>query len=254
MKIRLTAVAVTLALMSHQASAQPGYAPGYGLISPRHVVATVRAAGLRPVAPPVRRGRNYLVHAVDGYGMVQRVFVDAEFGDIVRVVAARRGPGYPYVDRRPRYDDDDDLVIRPRTPFGAAPPEYSPPRPRVAIPQRLPPRGLGDDLADPDDVTAIVPPPPPPRRKAARPAAPKDTTRNAAATPGDKPAAAKPSTSDRKATGQKTSAAPRVILPGGPTPKGEAAAAPAAQPQPAAAAPVAPAPGASDIPPAQSLE
>lgn len=263
MKIRLAAAALTMALIGGDAGAQSGYAPlGYGQLPPRHVIAAVRAAGMRALAPPVRSGRNYIVTAVDRYGDVRRVFVDAEFGDIVRMTAARpAGPAYPYVARRaPAYDDDDDLAIRPRTPFGMGPPEYAPPRPRAAVPTRrqAPQANIPNDPGGPDASSAIVPPPPPPSRRTAKPAAPNDATRNAAVSPAGKPTAAKPVGAEQKPT-----AGPRVILPGGPTPKGEAAAAPKVE---AAATPPAPAVGpekpsavvpattSSEIPPAQTLE
>lgn len=256
MKIRLAAAALMLGLLAEDAGAQSGYGPsGYGQLPPRHVIAAVRAAGMRALAPPVRSGPDYIVTAVDRYGVVRRVFVDAEFGDIVRMTVARPvAAAYPYVARRAPAYDDDDLVIRPRTPFGAGLPEYAPPRPRAAVPARpLPPRAnVPNDPGGPD-TSAIVPPP---SRKSAKPAAPTEATRNAAVNPAGKPATAKPAGAEQKPT-----AAPRVILPGGPTPKGEAAAAPKVEAAATSAAPAAPssagtssASTSSEIPPAQTLE
>lgn len=53
---------------------------------------TVRAAGLRPLEPPLREGRTYVLRATDYRGILMHVVLDARTGairDVTRIV----GPG-----------------------------------------------------------------------------------------------------------------------------------------------------------------
>ena len=66
---------------------------------PAHAIAaSLRAAGLDPNGEPVLRGRYYVLHAVDPHGTEMRVLADAQFGDILSVLPARRAGAYhaPY--------------------------------------------------------------------------------------------------------------------------------------------------------------
>jgi hypothetical protein len=65
----------------------PGYQPIPGL-APSHVLAVVRAAGLRPLTQPARRGPRYVILAADAYGQQLRVVVDAHGGRILRIAPA----------------------------------------------------------------------------------------------------------------------------------------------------------------------
>jgi hypothetical protein len=168
-------LAVVAVVLSFSAAANPvrlaqAFSPNS--LPPREVVAVVRAAGLVPISPPRLAGRTYELQAVDRRGMPLRVFVDAEFGDIVavrRMGDDLRPPGMiPGPHRElplpPAADDDqlDDFSDRPVA------------RPRLPTPHRpLPERSLG---------TVQPKPVPPPSRSAKRP----DTVPPAAAAPMDK--------------------------------------------------------------------
>lgn len=54
---------------------------------------SVRAAGLDPSGEPSLRGRYYVLHAVNSRGMEMRVLADAQDGDILSILPARRHPG-----------------------------------------------------------------------------------------------------------------------------------------------------------------
>jgi hypothetical protein len=88
----------------------------YGL-PPSEVEAIVRSMGLRPIAPPLRRPRVYVVDAVDARGFRVRAIVHARRGDVLAVrpvyVAPPRYAAYPV---HPRYGavvtpDDDDIDV-----------------------------------------------------------------------------------------------------------------------------------------------
>lgn len=67
--------------------------PLRGFISPFETLRIVRAAGLDPLAPPLRQGSTYVVRAIDFRGVAMRVVVDARSGvirDANRIVS---GPG-----------------------------------------------------------------------------------------------------------------------------------------------------------------
>jgi hypothetical protein len=166
------------------------YAPG---LPPHEILAIVRASGLVPLSPAVRRGpRAYVLTAAGRGGEPVRVIVDAYAGDIRRVspVVAMRPYGAPPVAEYP-YDPRTRgaLVerefapvqrdLRPPSP-GAYPrgnsgatltPPRSVPNPRVANapatiqtptakPQHAPlPRPRPDVAAAPSAPTPTVPPP-----------------------------------------------------------------------------------------------
>jgi len=146
----------------------------YGGLPPYEIVTIVRSAGLDPIDQPVRRGPNYVLHAIGQDDQEVRVVVSARRGEIIRIVPtmsasnmpparggvtmgpyermdgnepARPAPGY-LAPRGSRYgalpppapDDDEDAPYddAPRPPAGvpgAAPrPGTAPPRTGYADP------------------------------------------------------------------------------------------------------------------------
>jgi len=101
----------------------------YDLMPPHRIDMVVRAAGLYPVAPPMRLGANYVVRAIDRYGTPMRIVVDGYYGEIL---AARRMVSlYPRESIAPQFDPyadplDVTLGYRPSAP--------GVPRPGAAIP------------------------------------------------------------------------------------------------------------------------
>ncbi|MBN8920396.1 MAG: hypothetical protein J0H62_06845 [Rhizobiales bacterium] len=292
MRVSIAAAVLSLALTASAAHAQPGWYRGSSraLIPPDYAMASVRAAGLRPVSPPSLVGRTYVVDAIDDEGDTRRVHVDASFGDVVRISGARysRQPRVYGIAPPRRFYSGEEVVIRPPAPVRRwrdiddeddlpivrAPRAYSygyaiePPvqqRPAPARPQQ---RREG--------ATATVTPPqktPAPRSRPNAPAAvPAEATQHpAAAEPKPAATAAKTPAAQPAETPAKTTT-PRVILEGGPTVKqsdqgatrtpsaakppaaktpAAKTAAPAAEP---AAAPVSKPVEASKTPPAQTLE
>jgi len=68
-----------------------------GRLSPAEIAAEVRRAGFYPVSRPVRRGRVYVLFAVDQDDMDVKLTVDAESGRVLwaaGAVAHLGGPGY----------------------------------------------------------------------------------------------------------------------------------------------------------------
>jgi hypothetical protein len=65
------------------------YAPA---VSPYELQATLRAHGLRPITQPVLSGYYLVVRAVDGYGDVVRVLVNARYGNIVSIAPLPPAP------------------------------------------------------------------------------------------------------------------------------------------------------------------
>jgi hypothetical protein len=68
-----------------------------GGLPPYEIVTIVRSAGLDPIDRPVRRGPNYVLHAIGQNDQEVRVVVSAHRGEIVRIVptmsASRMPPG-----------------------------------------------------------------------------------------------------------------------------------------------------------------
>jgi hypothetical protein len=102
--------------MTYDAAPPPVRMAAYGL-PPSEVEAIVRSMGLRPIAPPLRRPRVYVVDAVDARGFRVRAIVHARRGDVLAVrpvyVAPPRYAAYPV---HPRYGavvtpDDDDIDV-----------------------------------------------------------------------------------------------------------------------------------------------
>jgi hypothetical protein len=117
----------------------------------------VQAMGLDPIGHPARSGAFYVQRAVDDYGRVLRVTVDARRSQVIAVEAAgaSRAPygayaGYPY--RRPyRGYADDDYGLAPRGSVVG-----SPGQPYVLPPHAVPPPGA--TAPRPGAKTAVVAP------------------------------------------------------------------------------------------------
>jgi hypothetical protein len=230
--IKVAVVTAFIGLVASEALAQPGWYRPFADVPPYEVMRLVRARGLTPVSRPVMVGPNYIVHATDRNGDLKRVVVDAEFGDILRVVSLNRPPppsAPPAWARPPRsLDLDDDDVV------GGLPP--------AAIPQTRP-------------RTAAVTPLPRPRPALAAPS-PVVPKPDASEQPASKPDA--PAAEPAPVTAAAPAPAPRVVLPGGPAAMQETggesrSAAPAVEPAaPDARAPEPPA--TSALPPMQALD
>lgn len=199
----------------------------YDGISLREIHGALRSRGLRALSHPMRRGDRYVVMARDGYGRTQRVVIDAETGDIMRVVAAR-----PHVD---------DPAIRERDPAGPPPlpplnrPRANAPERPAAPPQRTAPQHTAPQAAKPKPQQSAKADPSTPPMPRAR--------------PGDAP----------PNSGKPANKPSRVILPGGPAPKEDRTAGrsyvpptpqPAAEPTPAPAPPEASPPAPVEAAPA----
>lgn len=63
-------------------------------MAPADILGVVRSSGLHPLSPPIRRGRVYLVRAMDRSGEDVRVVVDAGSGRILLVTPTDAVPGY----------------------------------------------------------------------------------------------------------------------------------------------------------------
>jgi hypothetical protein len=145
----------------------PGLYPDAGPALPPHEVITiVRSTGLEPLGRPVRRGPVYAIRAIDPAGGEElRVIVDAQVGNVVRMVPVVMPRGVP--------------VLRPPGRIAMAPDAYGP---NVRMPSAEGP-ALGA-AAPPDAASPAGPPLPRPRPKVA-----------AADAPADKPASSAPAAS-----------------------------------------------------------
>lgn len=227
-------LAAMVGLGASPALAQPMWAddyPSYGRryeayrsydegLSQRAIARIIRSEGLNMVSRPVRRDGRYIVIANDPYGRPQRVVIDAESGDIIRITAARGdGPGLrerPPTSGRASPDFD----------RGEGPPPLPPlNRPRAAIPDlpgdELPPPGAAPERRAPVAAPKAQKPPAPKTAKVTPPATPPIPRPR----PGDAPSA-------NAGEPRKPS---RVILPGGPVPKQDRTAGRAYAPAPAPA-------------------
>src|SRR5712692_2332433 len=105
----------------------PPIYPGYAAMPPYEVMAIVRAAGMRPLSPPLRNGPTYMLRALDPAGQEVRVVVHARSGRIARVAP----------------------MFGPRYAGPIAPPPYGPPPGRVV---------LAPDGSSPNARIAALPP------------------------------------------------------------------------------------------------
>lgn len=196
MKQRMIYAALAVLALSAPAAAQgyergyppgPGYAPGD--LPPHEIRTILRSTGLDPVGPPMRRGPNYVMRAIDNADREVRVVIRARSGRILAVtpvVAASHMPprgdftmgayermpqGYvppdsyrpdsyrpgPRVGNAgpPAVDEDDELIAGdsnvPRPPNSV---QGAPPHSSTAM-RTLPPRG---GAMRPDDNANASPP------------------------------------------------------------------------------------------------
>jgi hypothetical protein len=188
-------------------------------LPPYEILTIVRSAGLDPLGPPVRRGANYVLHAIGGDDREVRVLVDGRSGGILSITPVmtasrmpprgvtmgpyeRMPPGYipsepPGVYQAgPPVDDEPPVVYGTRPP---APVPGAAPHSRAAAPPRVitatPPNG-GDvaSVEEPDIITepgrsGMLPPPPErfPQRMPPVSAKPKPVKRTAVAVPNQAP-------------------------------------------------------------------
>ncbi len=192
--MNLKAVAFcALAMMASPAAAQSWgpYGPGSYVsdsLSLHEIRLTLRWAGLRPVAPPVRSGQYYVLRAVDRSGGLVRVVMDPRYGNILSVVplppapvAGMYPPNGPYPARP--YEPD------PR--YGALQPDSEPslPPPGVANARRPAPGAQEHRSAA---ITPARPPLPRPRPAIAATVAAKPAPETPAEAPSAAPAPAPP--------------------------------------------------------------
>jgi hypothetical protein len=221
--------------------AQPGYylyryAPpslaGEGPIeglSTREITRTVREAGLRPIARPRRVGPNYIVSSVDRHGVVKRVVIDAEMGEIVTIRAAS-GP----IGAADRFDRPSPRAAAAGAVAMHGPDAEMPAAARVAPARKRETARVPVPMPVPRSAVAVLPkepdteslpqagstvPEPAPRSAAVTPAKPPLSGKRPAGAAAE-PAVVKPA----EAREIKPAAPVRVVLPGGPELQGEAAA------------------------------
>lgn len=190
------------------------------MLPPHEIVASIRSTGLQPIGTPVRRGKRYIMRAVDGRGYQLRVAADAFTGRILGVRPIGYGHEFGYGTYRP-----------------------GPPYPMEAIP----PRGPYDRLAAPPPGAYERPP----ARIRSEPSVIYAPGSNAASQPSSRPpSAAKPSAKP---------AAPKVAAKPAKAPAPAAAETSATPAQPADSTTGATSPQAAEnspvaVPPVQSLE
>ena len=143
-KITLCAGLIAALAVSGHALAQPAPPPAYpgtvypaAGLPPHEIAAMVRSTGLEPLGSPVRQGPIYAMRAVDPAGEEVRVIVDAQRGQIVKVIPLM-APRYAMPLMRPPYG-------RPPRPMAMVPEGYGPnPRAPMLPPgAEAPPPGAG---------------------------------------------------------------------------------------------------------------
>jgi hypothetical protein len=89
--LAVLALATPAAAQNYPAQAYPA-----GGLAPREVFSILRSTGLDPLGPPMRRGPNYVLRAVDENDREVRVVVNARSGDVLSVtpvqIASRMPP------------------------------------------------------------------------------------------------------------------------------------------------------------------
>jgi hypothetical protein len=131
-----------------------------GLVPPYEIMRSVRMAGFRPVAPPLREGSTYAVRATDFRGILMRVVVDANTGAIRAVNRIVRGPGnYGQLGMaEPPFGPADDML-----PSYGRPPDMSGPAPPPETTASLPPPSMPAVHPPAHATVTILPPLPRPR-------------------------------------------------------------------------------------------
>jgi hypothetical protein len=169
---------LTFSTPAHAEPMRLAQAVEYGGLPPYEIVTIVRSAGLDPLDQPVRRGPNYVLHAIGQDDQEVRVIVSARRGEIVRIVpmmsASRMPPARGGVTMGPYERMDGYRPARPAPGYaapegyrtGARPPapdddEEDPaydnaPRPPGSVPGAAPRPGY----ASPPPRTGYAEPPP----------------------------------------------------------------------------------------------
>jgi hypothetical protein len=128
-------------------------------LPPYEVMNIVRSSGMRPMGPPARRGRIYLLHAVERNGDDVRVVVDARSGRIVSVTPMMDFPP-PSYGASSAYEPAP--MDEPTSSYGRPGPyHYGPPEPLTGrIPNTVPPElAPAARPASPVSRSAAVTPP-----------------------------------------------------------------------------------------------
>jgi hypothetical protein len=149
--IALAAVAATFSSFVKAGPSDREPVTAADAMPPYAILTTVRDMGFDPISRPARRGPYYVLRALDARGVEMNVVADAQAGDILSVVPARR-PGMAY-NRGPR------IIHVPQ------------PGERSGVNERAEPRANADDDSEavPPPRPRVVAPPPPQRRSDAPP-------------------------------------------------------------------------------------
>jgi hypothetical protein len=107
---------------------------------PSDILVIVQSRGLHPVGPPIRRGRVYVLRAMDPSGENVRVVVDAASGRIYAVTPADSGP--PEYGPGPGSGYGSGAGYGPGSGYGPGP-GYGPPGPGYGPPAGYGPPGPG---------------------------------------------------------------------------------------------------------------
>jgi hypothetical protein len=121
------------------------YGAGGGL-SPREIVASVRAKGLQPLSRPRREGQGYVLRVLDAANRELQVTVDARTGRILRVAPAGGAGPDPAVPYPPERTEEEEVTNalpaappRPGTSSAGRPQAGPPPVSRPAAEPATPP-------------------------------------------------------------------------------------------------------------------
>ena len=170
--MRLIGLALAIAIGAGPASAQgiPRPVMPIGPLPAQDVAEIVQAMGLDPVGAPMRSGPFYLQRAVDDFGRVLRVTVDARRSQVVAVEAAgavRSYEGYRPYRPYPGYTalgPSDDLA----PPGSIMAPRAQPPHHAAATPYpALPPQSVAPSRPAVKSATVMPARPPVPRKRPA---------------------------------------------------------------------------------------
>jgi len=132
---------LAMCLVLAAAAFAPVPASAQYLLPPNEITTSVRSLGLKPISPPVLRGRRYVLRAIDRRGAEVDVAINAVSGRVLFIEEAGNGPvratrAYPgnaapppgnYQSRVPPDPDEPSVIY-------ATPREANPPRPPSRVP------------------------------------------------------------------------------------------------------------------------
>jgi len=108
--VTFTIAAVGMFVIAGPVAAEPLRLAQNARLLPAYEIKTiVRSVGLDPIGPAMRRGRNYVMRAIDDAGREVRVVVDARYGEVISVAPVMVPPPYgprPGIARVPPPDYD----------------------------------------------------------------------------------------------------------------------------------------------------